>query len=511
MHLTSKDKSSQGIALLVTLLLAAVVIVVLTSLTALVNHENYMSARAQAWNQCIPVAEAGLEEALSLMKNDGTPWGWTNNLAVNGWSNFASGVTTRTRTLDSSNYYVVTIDVNAGLPKIDSTGYIYFRGAGGQVTKLARKVEVTTSSANTRMIMGLICSNAISLSGNVRIDSFDSSTNTGSTGGRYDSAKARDNVTVATMSTNANAIYADGSCQIWGYLNVGTGGGAAMNAVARAGSKSYAGTNGGWPPGVEAGHLNTGFTFFYPNVLPLATPSGGVQTTFESLPTKKIKGTDFNVSDRSDLGSYNSYQFSSLSVIGSGKNPYIVKGTVTNVVTGAFSTTANGYMVIDDNSTYALFANSITMDGGPPTNNGAANSIYIGAHCNVLMYTPGDFTITASGRLSIDPTSTLTIYAGGKVDLSGAGVINSAVAKNLTVYGLPTCTSINVAASANFIGSIYAPSAAVSISGASPFYGSCICRSASFAGSGVFHYDEALNTSTSSSSYYINHWQEVAP
>jgi hypothetical protein len=508
MRLTFKDKSSQGIALLVTLLLAAVVILVLASFTALVNNENYMSARAQAWNQCIPVAEAGLEEALSLMKNDGTPWGWTNSssLAVNGWSNLVSGVTAMRRTLDSSNYYVVTIDVNAGLPKIDSTGYVYFRGAGGQTIKLARKVEITTSSLNTRMTMGLICSNAISLSGNTLIDSFDSSTNTGSTGGRYDSAKARDNVVVATMSTNANAIQLDGSSRIWGYLDVGAGGGVATSGTSRAGSKSYVGASGAWPPGVEAGHLNSNFTFFYPDVVPLSTPSGGLLTTFESLPTTKVGGTPYNVSDGRNLGSYNSYQFSNLIVKCSGQNPYLVKGTVTNVVTGAFNTTANGYMVIDTNSTYALYAGSITLDGGPPS-----NSITIGPNCKVLMYTPGNFSLTASGRISIDPSSTLTIYAGGTMNLSGAGFINSAVAKNLTVYGLPTCTSITVAASANFIGSIYAPSADVTINGASPYYGSCICRSATFQGSGTFHFDEALYSSSSSSSYYINHWQEVAP
>jgi len=512
MQLTSKKQSTQGIALLVTMLLVAGVIVILASLTALVSHENYLSARAQAWNQCIPVAEAGVEEALSLMKNDGTSWGWTNALAANGWSNLVSGVTQMTRVLDSSsNYYVVTINVNSGLPKIDSTGYVYFTTISGQATKLARKVEISTSSLNTRMIMGLICSNAIALSGNVRIDSFDSSTNTGSTGGFYDSAKARDNVTVATMSSNANAIYADGSCQIWGYLDVGAGGGVSMNGVARAGSKGYVGASGGWPPGVEAGHLNYNFTFFYPDVVPLSTPSGGLPVTFASLPTNRVGGTAYNVSDGRNLTIYNSYQFSSLTVNGSGNNPFLVTGNVTNVVTGAFNTTANGYMVINTNSNYALYAGSITMDGGPPWINGAANSIVIGPNCHVLMYTPGDFTITASGRLSIDPTSTLTIYAGGNVNLSGAGVINSAVAKNLTVYGLPTCTSVTVAASANFIGSIYAPSANVTISGASPYYGSLICRSASLAGSGVFHFDEALGGSSGSSSYYISNWREIAP
>jgi hypothetical protein len=508
MRLTSKNKSSQGAVLLIVIVFTAVVIGILSYLTARVNSENYLSARAQAWNQCIPVAEAGAEEALSFMGYDGTPWGWTNSLAANGWSSFASNVTRRTRTFDGSNYYVVTIDISSGLPQIFSTGYVYFQTAQGQTTNLARKVQVTTSAINTRMTMGLICSNAISLSGNVRIRSFNSSTNTGSTGGFYDPAKAGDNVTVATASTKTNAIQLDSSCQIWGYVRVGSGGGTSTSGTSRAGSESYVGESGGWPSGVESTRFSSDFTFFYPAVTPLSTPSGGLVTTFATLPTKTLGTTTYTASDASN---HSSYQFSSLSVSGSGSNPYLVNGAVTNVVTGAFRTTSNGYMVINTNSTYALYAGSITLDGGPPWINGAANSITIGPNCKVLMYTPGNFTITASGRLYIDPTSTLTIYAGGTVDLSGAGLINSSFAKNLTLYGLPTCTNINVGASANFIGSIYAPSADVTISGASPYYGSCICRSATLSGSGQFYFDEALNNSTNAQSYFINSWREIAP
>jgi len=506
-----KKRSSQGMTLVVTLMFAALAITVLASLTLLVSHANFTTGRSQAWNQCLPVAEAGAEEALTILKQDGTAWGWTNYLATNGWHTLSPGITSQQRQVDGSNYYVVTINLNSGSPTIDSTGYVPFPNAQGQPDRIARKVEISTAASSSKLLMGLITSNALSLSGNVLIDSFDSSTNTGSTGGAYDPAKAGDQMTVATASTNANALEADGSCRIWGYLDVGPGGGADMTGVSRAGSSNYVGSSGGYPPGVDPTRFSSNFLFQYPAVTPLAVPTGGYSATFASLPTAKLGGTTYTVSEGASLGGSNVYQFASLSIIGSGNNPYLINGAVTNVVNGAFGTTANGYMVINTNSTYALYASSITLDGGPPTVNGAANSIRIGPNCNVLMVT-SNFTITASGRLYIDPTSKLTIYAGGTVNLSGAGLINGATAPCLTLYGLPSCNSITVAASANFIGSIYAPSAAVSISGASPFYGSCIANSASLAGSGVFHFDQALNknSATTAASFVMNHWQEVA-
>ena len=490
-------------ALLVTLVLVAGVILVLASLTLLVNNGNYLSARTQAWNQCVPVAEAGVEEALTLLKNDGTTWGWTNSLATNGWSSLVSGVTTQTRSLDATNRYVVSINISSGTPQIKSTGYVWFTTAQGQATNLSRTVQIATTGSSTRMVMGLITSNAIAFSGNTLVDSFDSSTNTGSTGGVYDPAKASDQVTVATASTNANAISMDGSCRIWGYVDVGPGGGASTSGTARAGSSNYVGPSGAWPSGIESSRFSQNFVFNYPAVTNVATPSGGYSATFASLPTTSLGGTTYTVSDGA---THSLYQFTSLSVIGSGYNPYLVNGTVTNVVAGDFGTTANGYMVINTNSTYALFASSITMNGGP-----LGYSIQIGPNCKVLMVT-SNFTITQGGKLYIDPTSTLTIYASGTVDVDGAGFINAATAKNLTLYGLPTCTNIIITASGNFIGSVYAPSAAVTISGNSPYFGSCICNSAVFQGSGKFHFDQALYGAApaSTSTYTFSRWQEVA-
>src|SRR6266404_4339771 len=52
-------------ALLVTLLTAAITAISLASYLAFVSNQNLSVARAFAWNCAIPVAEAGLEEALT--------------------------------------------------------------------------------------------------------------------------------------------------------------------------------------------------------------------------------------------------------------------------------------------------------------------------------------------------------------------------------------------------------------------------------------------------------------
>lgn len=515
MRLLIPTRRSQANVLLTTLLVVFIAAALIGSYLHLVLQETNQSARSQAWNQCIPASEAGIEEALTLLNCSGSLWGWTNALATNGWSALSNNITSLSRALDGSNSFSVSIDVSSGIPKIDSIGYVRFVSAAGLATNLARKTELVFQQGQSGP-GGLIASNAILINGNAYVDSFDSSTNTGSTGGQYDASKARDQITVATASKAANAFEADGSSRVYGYVCTG-GGGTLFSGTSRAGDRAYVGAYGAWPPGVESGHLSTNFTFYYPSATnSLGIPTGGqtavLNGTSTTLPTVKYGSTSYTVADSKNLGSFPYYQFGgTLYDAGSGSNPYLALGTVTNVVNGDFHVGASGYMVVGTNTTYTLATQgNFTLDGGPPNNPiyGAQNSISICPGCHVYIYAASNFTITASGRLYIDPTSTLTVVAGGNVTLSGAGLINTANATNLTLIGLATCTNITITASANFIGTVYAPDAILSISGASPFTGSCVARGVSLQGSGVFHYDEALKKGASSTSFSIANWQE---
>src|SRR5437762_10529152 len=58
---------SQGSVLLVTLCTAWVVGIVLVSFLALVANQNRTTYHSHTWNTCIPVLEAGIEEALTQL------------------------------------------------------------------------------------------------------------------------------------------------------------------------------------------------------------------------------------------------------------------------------------------------------------------------------------------------------------------------------------------------------------------------------------------------------------
>jgi hypothetical protein len=77
----------------------AVVAMILGSYLTLVEGQSDSVYRSQCYNAAIPVAEAGLEEGLTLlnkyypnvMSSGGS---WTNNLTSDGWSSMSSSNTT---------------------------------------------------------------------------------------------------------------------------------------------------------------------------------------------------------------------------------------------------------------------------------------------------------------------------------------------------------------------------------------------------------------------------------
>src|SRR5690606_24725761 len=66
------NRSSEGSALTVILVIVVVIGVTLASYLGLVANQNLSIQRSQAWNSGIPIAEAGIEEALAHLNRNGT-------------------------------------------------------------------------------------------------------------------------------------------------------------------------------------------------------------------------------------------------------------------------------------------------------------------------------------------------------------------------------------------------------------------------------------------------------
>src|SRR6266404_1444217 len=105
-------------ALLVTLLTAAITAISLASYLAFVSNQNLSVARAFAWNCAIPVAEAGLEEALTQIHYNGN-----TNLSANGWTFGTDGFYHKTRSVTADSYCDIAINPTDP-PVIYSTGNV---------------------------------------------------------------------------------------------------------------------------------------------------------------------------------------------------------------------------------------------------------------------------------------------------------------------------------------------------------------------------------------------------
>src|SRR5215204_4373879 len=104
-----------GSVLVTTLVLAMLVGVVVGALLIISQQHNTLTARSQTWSGEIPIAEAGIEEAMAHLNSKPT------TLDANGWTNSGSNVV-KSRVL-GDGYYYTAISTQAQRPTIVSVGF----------------------------------------------------------------------------------------------------------------------------------------------------------------------------------------------------------------------------------------------------------------------------------------------------------------------------------------------------------------------------------------------------
>jgi hypothetical protein len=202
-----------GSALLVTIVVTAVLGTALASYMKLVEYQNRSVVRSQYWNASIPMSEAGIEEALTHLNKIGN-----GARDTNGWT-LKDGKYYMQRTLGESSYEVYIDGLNQ--PTITSIGKV--QDAITQKT-LTRKVKVTTTKTGS-LYKGIITRRSLSMNGNTKIDSFDSTNPLYNTNGKYDPAKAHDMGYAGSVTDN---VYLEGA-GVWGYAGTGPNGTATGN------------------------------------------------------------------------------------------------------------------------------------------------------------------------------------------------------------------------------------------------------------------------------------------
>jgi hypothetical protein len=532
----TRISKTTGSALLVTMVITASMGAALAGYMKLVEYQNRAVVRSQYWNTAIPVGEAGIEEALTHLNKVGD-----GNRATNGWT-LRDGKYYLTRTVGDSRYEVWINSSNQ--PSITAIGYV--KEPISQ-TEVKRTIMVNTTKSGSGM-RGIITKLAITMNGNTRIDSFDSSDPLLSTFGRYDAAKSHD----MGYAGSVNSSIDTGAGGVWGYIGTGASG----TATGNAGDSAWMSSSTGVEPGHYSKDLNlafpnasvpfsgggltplanqtvatTNFTYLSNQVtvatLPVPLPVGGVTTNW-SLVTSVTKpltwsGTLFT------------------NTVAMSTTTYPLLGTyVGNVVTRAVVTKVKGISVTTlwyDYTAilgYASFAVSYSFNG-ISTNRTLVTNIYnyvtdsgnyemsslsmsggnqMLVRGDTVLSVTGDFSMSGNSQITILPGASLTIYVAGSASLSGNGIWNlNQDATKMTIYGLPSCTSITLSGNAAYTGTIYAPNAAVSFNGSgNTIYdcvGAVVGKSADFHGNFNFHYDENLGRAWGPPVYKVAYWSEI--
>src|SRR5438093_8553129 len=115
---TNPRSRSQGNVLLLTVFTVIGIGIVLFSCLNLVHNQNVCIARSQAWNACIPLVEAGIEEAMAHLNNPAD-----SNPLSDGWV-LSGGTYNQQRKLGDCCYAVSITLTNLLQPVIVSTGYV---------------------------------------------------------------------------------------------------------------------------------------------------------------------------------------------------------------------------------------------------------------------------------------------------------------------------------------------------------------------------------------------------
>jgi hypothetical protein len=206
--------SEEGGTLVTVLIVCVVVALMLTAYLSMLSYQHRFSQRSQVWNNCIPMCEAGVEEALAHMN-----YALTTNFASDGW--WLVGSTYRKERALNGGTFRMAID-NLMPPTITVTGILSSPIQGN----IMRAVRVKTK-LNWEFPNAILAKGTVTLNGNGMVDSFNSTNSLESTNGQYSAALRTDHATVATTATASSSISV-GNSTVFGSVGTGPGGTASI-------------------------------------------------------------------------------------------------------------------------------------------------------------------------------------------------------------------------------------------------------------------------------------------
>jgi len=140
-------------------------------------------------------------------------------------------------------------------------------------------------------------------------------------------------------------------------------------------------------------------------------------------------------------------------------------------------------------------------------------NVYVATNAHVRVRIDGDTTLNQLRIAGIGSQSgNLQMYMTGSSFNLQQQTVENGNALNCSYFGLPSNTSLTVGGNSAFTGTIYAPSANMTLNGGgSTVYdmvGSCIVNSAKVNGHFRWHFDENLLAAGPSRGYVVSSWRE---
>ena len=352
MKLQSRN-GCQGGTLVITIVICGLVGLMLAAYLSMVSTQLSFTQRSQIWNNCIPLCEAGVEEALAHLNHHLT----VSNFAMNGWVE-ERGLYHKNRESDQGEC-LMRID-GSYPPVITVVGRIPAPPGHG---KISRTVRVRTR-LNQRFPTAILARGRINMNGSARVDSFNSTNDLESTNGRYDAAEATDHAAIATLSRTPGDLNL-GNAEVYGSVATGPGGTVNIGPNGNVGSESY-NNNPVYNGTVETGH--------YKDDANMQIPDGELPDPFG--PTLSPQpGMVNNVSYTFVLGSAD-YRIDTIDL--KGNENILVNGKARLYVAGATSVAGRAKIIIAPGGSLELYAGrSVDLAGGGVMNNGYAKDFSI--------------------------------------------------------------------------------------------------------------------------------------
>lgn len=402
----SKGRKAAGIALATTLVLTVILSIGAASFGYLVYNQFRSVNRSQAWNDAMPVAESGVEEALTQLFYTGT------NSPGNGWMLGGDGLYRKTRHVGSDgSYYMVSI-LLSNKPVVVSAGYVPAPLAVSNLINRTVQVKLVKSPYSRG---GLTARGTITFTGGAYLDSFDSADPNYSTNGIYTASKRKDNGLATSDANVPGAISMAGGTGIYGDAATGPNGTITNSGIAKIGDMAWMAD--GSTTGAEAGHTANNANVDFPAVQ--APSKSGIYTPTIGL----LAGTNYTY--LLTTGKY--YTSSKMQM--NNNDVMAVTGDVTLYVDNDFSVAGQAYIYIYPGASLKLYVSRSLSIGGGGIINGTQDASKLSVYG--LNTSPQTWSYTGNSMF------VGTVYApNADFTFSGtSGASGAFTANNITVNG----------------------------------------------------------------------------